>query len=187
VWRLLSMILLLASGCDCGFHAVADCGTACDGGSDAGVPDAGPPCTGCITGSVGWGYNGGLVVFEDSSSLSACRTYVHHRVIYNPMGMQGCEADLEQCPGVNVARLAALLEDPIVTSALKSHTLFGTDPRPTDGALFEISTDAGTLDVGWCASSQCLPDPVKELQDLLVTLDRNQLSVEPCKSNIHPP
>jgi hypothetical protein len=176
-------LLVLLPGCDCGFHPVADCGTACD----AGTADAGVTCNGCVSGTVGWGFTGGLVARRDSSSLDACRTYVHRRVIYNPMGTQGCQVDLETCPGFDVARVAALLADPVITAALMNHTLYGIDTRPSDGAVFEITTDGGSFDIGGCGMSECRPAQVKELQELLQALDQNQLSIEPCKSNIHSP
>lgn len=182
---LLLAFALLLQACDCGFHPVEDCsrGQSCD----AGTPDAGDSCHGCVSGTVGWGYTGGLVRWSDSSSLSACRTYLHRRDIYSPMGTQSCQADLQTCPGFDVARIATLLADPVITAALSNHTLYGTDTRPVDGSVFEVTFGPGTFDIGSCDSTECRPAQVKELQTLLEALDQNQLSVEPCKSNIHNP
>jgi hypothetical protein len=163
-------------------------GTAAGSGDDAGAP----PCAPCIESSVSWGDIGGLVLFSERSTLDACNVFQHTR---SPAGhgtgtMLACERSLP-CMGSGlhgVSDVSLALQNADVQAALaKGHVLFGSDPRPDDGSVFEIVARAGTsIAVGdacsGSASCTAIPAGVNALANLLRAIDSEQLSLDPCRS-----
>jgi hypothetical protein len=158
------------------------------GDDDAGVP----PCAPCMESSVSWGDIGGLVLFSERSTLGACNVFQHTR---SPAGhgtgtMLACERSLP-CMGSGlhgVSDISLALQNADVQAALaKGHVLFGSDPRPDDGSVFEIVARDGTsIAVGdacsGSASCTAIPAGVNALANLLRAIDSEQLSLDPCRS-----
>jgi hypothetical protein len=189
VVRLLTLGVLL-HGCTCGFDPVPECrGQACDGGrpldggasTDAGaVTDGG--CSRCVPGPVHWGQNGGNAAYYDESELSACHHYLHRRTTISPtQSVTTCDAETDACAAQSIAEALATAQ---VQTALANQTLFGGDPRPSDGQVFEVSVeDGGLFDVGYCTSGDCgVNGSLKLLVDALKALEADELAREPCKS-----
>lgn len=155
---------------------------------DAGPAD-GSACGACLASvtRVSWGMNGGLVAYEEASSLDACRSFGHDRtpVRTDPPSLT-CSTEVPPCDGI-VAAIDAALAAPEVDAALANHTVFGIDPRPVDGAVFRVTVGAGYFDVGSaCGSgaSGCLatPDAVQRLADLLQKLDDEMRVTDACRA-----
>jgi hypothetical protein len=116
--------------------------------------------------------------------LLPCRRYSRTRTYFFPTdaGTRSCTADVEGC---SAAELSRLLDEPVITSALSAHTLYGMDTRPVDGSVFRVIAKGGYFEIGTC-SPDCRPAPVRQLQDLLEGIDTQQLAREPCKSTLTP-
>src|SRR5262249_53187259 len=158
-----------------------------DGGTDAVASDAGP-CVDCLTASISWGWNGGLVQYVDQSTLAACRAYSHTRsggpVGQDASALPSCSSELGNRGAVPIAvrdvERALPHTDVIAAFARPGIPIYGFDTRPVDGSLHRITVGAKSIDVGndCNASSQCTPVPpgVRALTDLLVALDTQELA-----------
>lgn len=97
-----------------------------------------------------------------------------------------CTADLPTCPDRTLSDIISLLDDPVVKTALRDHSLFGTDPRPVDGTVFRFGAGNDFVDVGGpcSASPACvaIPSPVAAFVSSLRDLDCAELAKDPCKS-----
>lgn len=159
--------------------------------TDAGVPDASPPPSdaGCEDYArlyvVSWGYNGGLVAYQDTSSLNTPRVYTHMRDHFMNAMPETCKTEVAGCPSTLIAEINAGFQSTAVKDALKAHTVFGVDSRPVDGQVFRISVGMDFLDVGSpcsAGSSGCvaIPAAVAALVDALRALDAQELAKKAC-------
>jgi hypothetical protein len=135
-------------------------------------------------------------VFNERSTLDACNVFEHTR---SPAGngtgtVLACERSLP-CMGSGlhgVSDVLLALQHADVQAALaKGQVLFGSDPRPDDGSVFEIVARAGTsIEVGdacsGSASCAAIPAGVNALANLLRAIDSEQLSLDPCRSMFQP-
>lgn len=171
------------------------CGGVTTVGADGGTGGTvSVPCTECLTETVSWGPNGGLVVSSDASSLAACRTFRHTRT---PSGSsvpsKECSVEIGGCDAEPIAvhEVEIALAHPDVVAALAGSTsLYGTDPRPCDGTVLSISVgERGFFVGGACgagegcfAGESCVPIPagVSALADLLGKLEQQSLKVGEC-------
>ncbi len=159
---------------------------------DAGF-DGEPSC--CVGQAVRWGYEGGFVAWTATSAIAPCRAYTYERVGAGmPADPITCTQDLAACGagGIDVAQLAVALGHADVVGALAATTaLYGSDPRPCDGAVLRITVGARAFDVGGeCTPSggcglpadNCVPvaPGVRALADLLLALQTEQLARGAC-------
>jgi hypothetical protein len=163
-------------------------GTSRDAGkADSG--DSGSTC-GCISYAISWGRIGGMVAYSERSTLDTCFKYTHRRDTYiNSEPSLFCEQEEPLCDdgtAIGGEQVTTAIQNTDVQSALsKGNILYGSDPRPVDGVVFEIKVGEDTIIVGSnCATTGtgCLPIPkgVQNLADLLKKLDKEQLAKPPC-------
>jgi hypothetical protein len=176
------------------------CGGSAIVGADGGTGGTvSVPCTDCLAESIGWGPNGGLVAYTDSSSITGCRTFTHVRTPgADPGPSKECSVEIGGCdagpPAIH--ELEEALAHPDVKAAFAgSVTLFGSDPRPCDGSVLAISKGSESIEVGGAcdagtacfAGETCVPIPagVSALADVLWKLEQRALSESPC-SDVFP-
>ena len=161
-------------------------------------PHPTPACTECMTTSVSWGFNGGLVQFTTASSLKTCRAYERTRSTENGPPSSICTAILDGCGAapIAVADVEAALANPDVTKALSGTTkTYGSDSRPCDGAVESITVGGKTVEVGGecspgggggCTQAPCVPVPpgLRALVNVLEDLDKQEAARNPaCTGN----
>jgi len=163
------------------------------GSTDAGaVVDANVACSDCVTGTLSWGDNGGLVAYRDESSLAACRDFQRKRSTSSDGGSLSCTTQLGACDAgpVAVGDVERALAHPDVVAAFAAATtpVYGVDSRPVDGTVFEITRNGRSIDVGGdCGSSPapaCVPIPpgVGALASVLKSLDTQELAKPACNA-----
>ncbi len=156
-------------------------------GGAGGTPGDAGACA-CFTQTLTWGPNGGLVAWQDQSSISPCRTYTHERRYYiEERPDVTCSRDVRDCAtSLAGTRLDALLLNHDVQAAFaRAPVLYGRDLRPVDGTVFRISFGGSkTIDVGAACAPQAgcraIPAGVQSLVDLLRGLDQQELSGPAC-------
>jgi hypothetical protein len=140
-----------------------------------------------------YGDTGGLVPFEDTSTLAPTLSYTRARTSFVPDGGSdaSCAPPLPACDsgvGFDVERIMRAIADDDVQVALAMTTppLFGADTRPVDGTVFQfLRADGRGFLVGVpCAagSSGCenAPIGVAVLVATLRALDTQQLMDPTC-------
>ena len=185
--------------CTCTSNGIACTAMACfhDGGPDLpGSADANPGCA--LSANLTFGYDGGNAIYFDvnrltSTSFTITRTYARG----SPDTLTAsCSPSLPVCGtagAVTVATINADLANSDVQGvwALPQNPvpLFGTDPRPVDGAVYSIALDDGrkVLVGGQCASptmSSCryIPAGLLQLTEDLKTLAAAMVADPTCKS-----
>lgn len=175
----------------------------CSGAGTGGTVDV--PCEECFGHSLSWGPTGGLTVAYVGSTLSSCRSYTHTRTPFaggsgEPTEAEAsCSNEIGDCaaayPAVHDVELA--LAQPGVPEAFAgSVAVYGSDPRPCDGSVLQITLDGKTVFVGGdcasepaCGQDTCVPVPQKlrDLADTLQDLDALQLTVGDCASTFSSP
>jgi hypothetical protein len=156
------------------------------------------PCTDCLSQAVTWGYTGGYVQYDDSASLSACRTYQHTRTLVggpDAGSSQSCSGEIGGCDaGADAVHdVEQALAQPDVVAALASSVpLYGNDPRPCDGGVMVIKVGTQTLTVGedcgptaLCqinSGHSCVPVPagVRALVNVLSAVDQALIKQGEC-------
>jgi hypothetical protein len=144
---------------------------------------------GCVP-DIKWGPNGGLVAYQDGSSIAACFDYKHERVSYRvDAGNPSCHETLLGCgSGLRSGHdIVAFLDLPDVKQAIAAmKVVYGIDTRPSDGSVFRIEVGGAIIDVGspCTATGGCTPIPggVSMLVDELRAIDAQELLAEPCKT-----
>jgi hypothetical protein len=154
-------------------------------------PDSGlSQCT--LSAVLTYGFAGGRVAFQDSSTVDASTsTYRHTRTYTNTTPSLICEMPLMPCyasSGMVMNRLGTDLAAPEVSAAfaLAQPPLFGRDMRPMDGAVFSVARSDGrgllvgnpcpATSTGACTA---IPASVQALVDDLKYLDRQMLELNP--------
>jgi hypothetical protein len=139
-----------------------------------------------------WSHTGGNQQRVPVSELSNCNSYHHERRLAradDPLGppLAECTAAVDGCSSLLLARLDASLRDPEIQAALTQHTVFGRDPRPTDGNILEVTVGAlgDSLFVGdECVDTKSgcilIPSAIASFASQLQELDVIQVSNEPC-------
>ena len=161
-----------------------------------GPPTQPPPCASCLSTTVSWGATGGFVQFQDSSSVSSCSSYVRSRHTNTGTPVVRCTTKLAACSAsaIGVRDLEAAIANPDVVAALDGATkTYGTDNRPCDGSVTEITVGSKTVEVGGecsttaaCTPSPCVevPKGLRALADLLDKLDAQVATANPsCTGN----
>jgi hypothetical protein len=147
---------------------------------------------GCVTGHVGWGWDGGHVQSHDASALEVCNLFLHQRtpVSQDPPAVS-CEQQMTNCAGVftpgDVTR--AIMNADVKAALAAAPVLYGEDPRPYDGQVLRIQIGSAIIEVGVaCRVAGCkpVPDGVAALANLLQAITKQELSRAPC-SMIFPP
>jgi hypothetical protein len=169
--------------------------------SDGGTGGTSPvTCSDCLAETITWSWNGGLVAAVEGSSLGVCRTYQHTwtPVAGQPGVSQTCTvSDIGGCgaPSPSVRDVEQAIAHPDVVAALSGTTpLYGTDPRPCDGSVVQVSVGAQSILVGGdCGSSpsclpgaSCVPVPpgVRALVELLDAIDKQEQPSARCTHGI---
>jgi hypothetical protein len=179
-----------AAGSGAGSGGVGGGGGSAGAGGTGIVSDSGT--CGCVTGHVGWGMDGGLVVYQETNALEICSVFSHQRMSRAPgPPVLFCEQDIGACPaGVSAGDVTRAIANADVQAAIAAApVLYGEDPRAYDGQVLRIQIGSAVIEVGVpCRVAGCRPIPagVQSLGTLLQTLTREQLAREPCKS-IFPP
>lgn len=178
-----------------GGSTAAGAGGSNTAGADAGNSDAGmagdggsgdPNCEQCIDQATSWGPNGGLVAYNEGSSLESCGNYMHERVPFGDGVQVRCMREIP-CSGglIGTTEVEQAFADPDVQAALAmKNVLYGRDSRPVDGQVFRIERGGNVIEVGGaCMGGQgCveIPEGVAALVALLRELDEQQLMLDPC-------
>ena len=173
----LGTVLLLACGGGGGLATDAD--TREDGGGD--------PCTACIGETLRWERDGGFVAYRSSSEVEACRDYAHTRTPSTGGAATSCSNSVP-CEGdaITIGDLdAALAHADVVAAFAAAPILYGFDPRPVDGQLFQITLGDRTVGVGSACTGgggpcEEIPAGVEALRALLTTLEAERLAEEDC-------
>ena len=187
--------------CNCTSIGLACTGMAClhDGGSD--IPfsvDATATCA--LSANLTFGYDGGSALYWDANRLTAT-TFTVTRSYSMRAGLDGsttatCSPSLPACGSIGTVTTATInadLADPDVQTAWglpqSSAPLYGTDPRPVDGAVYSIALDDGrkVLVGGPCASplmSSCryIPTGLVQLTQDLQKLASSMAADPVCKA-----
>jgi hypothetical protein len=171
---------------------LADASSAHDATDGSTVVDASVPCADCVTGTLSWGDNGGLVVFRDETSLATCRDFQRKRTSAADGGSFSCTTQIGACEAAPVAvgDVERALAHPDVVAAFAAATtpVYGVDSRPVDGTVFEITRNGKSIDVGGdCGASSapaCIPIPpgVSALAAVLKSLDTQELAKPACNA-----
>lgn len=169
---------------------LGDAGSVIDAADGSSPIDANIACTDCVTGTLSWGDNGGLVAFRDESSLATCRDFQRKRSVVSDGGSFTCTTQLGACDAgpVAIGDVERALAHPDVVAAFAAATtpVFGVDSRPFDGTVFEITRNGKSIDVGSdCGVSSapaCVPIPpgVAALAAALQALDAQELAKSAC-------
>jgi hypothetical protein len=148
-----------------------------------------------------YGYDGGRIAWRDTVILSPPTSFLllHQPVTTMPPDMQ-CMPLLPMCdgPAIDLADVMAALADPEVQQVLirskgaATLPLYGVDPRPSDGQIFQLTTDLGG---GFLVGTPCPPGPgtfcvgipegLARLVSVLDALERQQLADPTCASLFH--
>jgi hypothetical protein len=175
--------------------------TACNNGQcvlNAGSQVGPVDCTSCLAKTLEWGFTGGYIAYEDHSTLGPCVHYTHHRQAaccvnapgpVPPQVLMSCENDFDACTAITSsgAVLSALANADVQQALAGTTLLYGSDPRHSDGAVFEIKIGSRVIDVGGScdgAPPNCIPVPpsVQALVDLLTAIDKAELETAACRS-----
>jgi hypothetical protein len=164
--------------------SLAGCGTPNPAGT-GGAGGTGSTC-GCLAETLTWGPNGGLVAYQDQSSITPCRTYTHerhHRIDDRPD--VSCTRDVTDCAtSLAGTRLDALLQPDVLAEFARGPVLYGRDLRPVDGSVFRISWGGKYVEVGAPCGTQvgckAVPAGIQSLVDLLRGVDQQELSRPAC-------
>jgi len=149
-----------------------------------------PPCV--LDTTYRFGYTGGLVAYEDASTLTPPNAYTHTRSprFTDPPDIT-CSPALPACNSVNLIDAADIILDIAssdVAVALASATppIYGRDPRAYDGSIFQFLRADGR---GFLAGADCgtgvsgcvdVPPGVAKLVADLIALDAQQLMDASC-------
>jgi hypothetical protein len=164
------------------------------------TPTVSVACADCLSTGVTWGYTGGLAQYWDTSSLSACRTFQHTRTQVVPWGVDAgpgmtCSVDIGGCDAGTVAVHdveQALAQPDVVAAFAGSVPVYGTDPRPCDGGVMQVTVGGKSIQVGGeCGgtgncigpgTSGCVPIPpgVRALVDVLTSIDQASMKQGDC-------
>jgi hypothetical protein len=183
-----------AGGVICGHRACPpDAGTADAGATDARVTDArvtddssgGPIDAGSgrcsLDHTYRFGNNGGLVAYVDSSTLTPPRTLVVSRDRFRNAAPAQCMRDVPcyDASLVDVQGIQQALAHPDVVAALATPTppFYGTDTRPSDGAVFIFERDDQR---GFTAGSGNVPPGIRALASLLLRLQSETAATPAC-------
>ncbi|HXI55960.1 MAG TPA: hypothetical protein VNO55_07870 [Polyangia bacterium] len=198
-------------GVACTERACLPDGSTTDGQVDKASPDAAPDTVqpqdvaapdrqeasdttaGCtLADSYSFGWNGGLVAFSDESTLTPPDKYDHVRTYSrSDGGTKSCSITGLSCLGMNsfgIFDIQQTLQKPDVVSAFNEPAplLYGTDPRPVDGAVYSVrrSDGHGMLVGGDCAAgaSGCRPitEGIAVLVSILKNFDQHMLARSEC-------
>jgi hypothetical protein len=157
------------------------------GARDSNGPAA---CPGCLGETIEWGPSGGLVRYTDLSKLEPCVHYTHTRTERATMQSTplACETDLMACNSTgSVGAVETAFSHADVQRALAgpSEVLYGSDPRPLDGQVFEIMVGSHVIDVGGACNGQAgcmaIPAGIQALVDELNAVDQAMLTTSQCK------
>jgi hypothetical protein len=147
----------------------------------------------CVPASVRWGNNGGLVLYTDTSEVSACRTYTHMRDYNGNAPPQTCTQELLACGSnsIGIGDLTAALRNAEVQQAVRSApVLYGRDTRPVDGTVLRIVIGGAVVEMGSpCAGGvgcKAIPPGVATLAEVLSMLDNQELGKPPCSTTFPP-
>jgi hypothetical protein len=157
-------------------------------------------CSDCLTETISWGLSGGLVSATEISSLSSCRAYQAETTqlggglpgpsLCTVPDIGGCDA-----PSPSIRDVEQAFAHPDVVAALAGSTpIYGTDPRPCDGAVTRVIVRSKTIFVGGdCGSSpsclpgaSCVPVPpgVRALVDFLGSIDQHEQPLATCVNGL---
>jgi hypothetical protein len=148
-------------------------------------------CDPCLGAKLGWAYNGGLVAYTSASSLAECGLYTYGRTPAGGGTTVFCSDTIGGCgaPSIAIEDVERALADPDVVAALSATPgLYGSDPRPCDGAvldILEVGGDCPASGGGGCGlPGACRPVPmgVRRLASLVVAIDAQELAAPACKS-----
>lgn len=168
------------------------------------VPPSDVPCAPMLSTAVTFGLNGGKVAFTTRFTLTPPLAFSAERRAGGPTGMVTamCATTIPGCNTadmVDVGEVNAALAARDVQSALgfargmpMMEVLYGYDPRPADGTVFEINADGARLLVGApCRAGMttgCLNAPVgvQRLVDVLTALRDQELLRPACMAVRNP-
>ncbi len=178
-------MIALAAGAACSSNSVKpDAGTR-DGGHDSRAADVGARETraadrapvgdgpsACPAALIVWGKNGGHVAYRHRFKLSSCSAFTAERLDGGGALLKSCSTTISANDPILVAALTDLRHAD-VTAALALGGLHGTDPRPYDGTVDEITVGSQTVLVGGdCPPQRSSCQPVKPaLRDLATRLE----------------
>ena len=178
----------------CNTCACSDTGTMMCTARACPPADAAPSCA--LTVSLAFGYDGGLVAYQDQYALdptvgmTISRTY--YRGLVDGSSVRTCSPPLPPCGAAGVVSAATIVADLAaadVKPAFKagSTPVYGTDPRPMDGAVWSITVaGSGTILVGGACqpttASTCvaIPAGVQRLADDLKSLASTAAAATAC-------
>jgi hypothetical protein len=141
-----------------------------------------------------YGQTGGLVAYEDVATLAPPTSYRYERTsrITDPAS-SACAPTLPACGVVDLyspADIMRAIADPDVQTALAMATppIYGGDPRPVDGTIFQFlrADGHGFLAGGVCSGAplpgNCVDVPagIARLVNALQALDQQQLQDPSC-------
>jgi hypothetical protein len=125
--------------------------------------------------------DGGLVAYVDSSTLTPPRTQVVSRDRFRNSAPAQCTRDLPcyDASLVDVQGIQQALAHPDVVAALAMTTrpFYGTDNRPTDGAVFLFDRDDQR---GFTAGGGNVPPGIRALVNLLLRLQSETAALPAC-------
>jgi hypothetical protein len=154
--------------------------------------DSPPPDAGCsFDDTYTYGYEGGFVAFTEASTIAPRDAWSRTRTPGTGpaiMCMQTVPCGTSGRLDVNTVMAAILNQDVQRALAMSTAPLYGTDPRPVDGAVFVVHrmSDGHSFMVGGdCGGTAgCTPTPpgVSSLVTMLQNLDMQELALPGCEA-----
>jgi hypothetical protein len=127
-----------------------------------------------------------LVAWTEQSTIAMCTHYRHSRTSSAGSPALECE-DVLRCVsrGTTAPDVGRAFADADVSAALaEKKVLFGSDPRPVDGQVFQIKRGDSVIEVGGDCSGapacKTTPQGVRTLVELLRGLDTQELALAVC-------
>jgi hypothetical protein len=152
-----------------------------DAGGAAGAPPA-VDCE-CLTSTVSWRADGGLVFNVPMSFAEPCRAFRHELRELGGPPVESCAAPLPSgCDAaLGVRDINQALQHPDVQAALlAAPVLYGGDPRPLDGQVQHIEVDGKVIEIGLsCDDPQCaIPPGVASFGYILGVIEKRELDTD---------
>ena len=172
---------------------LGDAGGVTDAADSGAVMDANVPCSDCVTGTLSWGDNGGLVAYRGrelprdvqglpAQAIGSTSTAGRSRAPRRSARATRLLSRSETWSARSRTRTSSL------RSRSRQHLFYGVDSRPVDGTVFRITRNGKSIDVGGaCGSSPapaCVPIPpgVDALASALRSLDTQELAKPACNA-----
>lgn len=139
----------------------------------------------CPVTALEWKSNGGMVAFRYVHQLASCQHYTLSKAPNGGAASVLCALDLSASDANLVAALAALAGADVQQALSTTPTVYGTDPRPVDGTVLEVTADGKSVLIGGdcngATGCTAIPAGLKTLRDNLGPLGQAMIARTECQ------